>query len=91
MDKIKSLEDTIVKAKAGDKLRFPGYSFCPKDIDIVLKRLGYECGDPQFLGRATAVRHYTKNNCKDIRVHSDGLTFELLITFSEPCNYFIDF
>lgn len=88
---IDGLKDAIINANAGDKLYLSSQFFRPQDIDKTLKKMGYNCGDPDFLGRGLVVRSYTKDKNKTVKVYSDGLTFDLFLTFSEPCNYFIDF
>ena len=74
-------------AKSGDKIYLQDMK--PQDVDKILRENGYECGDPQFMGRGLVIRHYIKKNCKDVKMYASALNFELFIVFSEPCNYFI--
>jgi hypothetical protein len=73
------LKDAIMKASVGEKMHLSSHFFCPQEVDKVLKEMGYNRGDPDFLGRGLVVRSYTKDKSKTVKVYTQMV---LLLIYS---------
>ena len=85
------LKNLLTTLKSGKMEDVSDWGYTPQQIYKILKEEGYTQGDIKFITQHCIMTEFTKKETNTIRVWSNALTFEIKISSSEPCNYFVDF